>query len=202
MPQVGIGTSRTNSNFLTAANGVATVDLRNLGESRTLVLVNGRRFVAGLAGTSAVGINNIPTVFVALIEIVTGGQSAVYGSEAIAGVVNFILKDHFEGFQLRAQAGITGRGDNPRYLISATGGTTFGADDRGNIMVNFSYDRDDGLLSRKRGISDQDCFLNASPDECGPASYSRYPAQGRFDLLDRSEEHTSELRSLMRISYT
>src|SRR3546814_6782592 len=51
-------------------------------------------------------------------------------------------------------------------------------------MVNFSYDRDDGLLSRKRGISDQDCFLNASPDECGPASYSSYPAQGRFELLD------------------
>src|SRR3546814_19723425 len=114
MPQVGIGTSRTNSNFLTAANGVATVDLRNLGESRTLVLVNGRRFVAGLAGTSAVDINNIPTDFVERIEIVTGGQSAVYGSEAIAGVVNFILKDHFEGFQLRAQAGITGRSENPR----------------------------------------------------------------------------------------
>ena len=101
LPQVGIGTSRTNTNFSTAGNGVATVDLRNMGESRTLTLVNGRRFVAGLAGTSAVDINNIPTDFVERVEVITGGASAVYGSEAIAGVVNFILKDKFEGISLR-----------------------------------------------------------------------------------------------------
>jgi len=183
-PQVGIGTSRTNTNFLTSGNGVATVDLRNLGESRTLVLVNGRRFVAGLAGTSAVDINNIPTDFIERVEIVTGGASAVYGSEAIAGVVNFILKDEFEGFSARGQYGITSRGDNARYLGSLTGGTSFGPDGRGHILVNLSYDKDEGLLSRKRGISDQDCFLPASPDQCGPASYSTFAAQGRFQLLD------------------
>jgi len=191
LPQVGIGTSRTNSNFSTSGNGVATVDLRNMGESRTLVLVNGRRFVAGLAGDSAVDINNIPTDFVERVDVITGGASAVYGSEAIAGVVNFILKEKFEGISLRAQTGITGKGDNPRYLVSATAGTSFGADDRGNVMVNVTYDRDEGLFSRKRGISDQDCFLNLSPDACGPAFYSSYASQGRFELLDANGARTN-----------
>jgi outer membrane receptor protein involved in Fe transport len=184
LPQVGIGTSRTNTNFATSANGVATVDLRNLGNSRTLVLVNGRRFVAGIAGTSAVDLNNIPTDFVERIEVTTGGGSAIYGSDAVAGVVNFILRDRFEGITARAQYGITERGDNARYLGSITGGTSWGADGRGNVIVNFSYDKDEGLPSRNRGISDQDCFLNASPDECGPGFYSSYSPQGRFELLN------------------
>lgn len=193
LPQVGIGTSRTNTNFATGANGVATVDLRNMGESRTLVLVNGRRFVPGLAGDSAVDINNIPTDFVERVDVITGGASAVYGSEAIAGVVNFILKDKFEGISLRAQGGLTGKGDNPRYLISGTAGTSFGADDRGNVMVNVTYDRDEGLFSRKRGISDQDCFLNASPDLCGPAFYSSFASQGRFEFFDANGKRTNVL---------
>ena len=176
LPQVGIGTSRTNSNFLTSGNGVAAVDLRNLGEDRTLVLVNGRRFVAGIAGSSTVDINNISPDLIERVEVVTGGASAVYGSDAIAGVVNFILKDKFEGIQARAQYGVTSRGDNPRYLASILAGTSFGPDGRGNIIANFSYDKDAGLLSRKRRRSAQDCFL----DVCGPDSYSSYAPQGQF----------------------
>lgn len=193
LPQVGIGSSRTNTNFSTGANGVATVDLRNMGDSRTLVLVNGRRFIAGIAGTSAVDINNIPTDFVERIDVLTGGASALYGSEAISGVVNFVLKDKYEGISLRAQGGSTFKGDNPRYLISATAGTTFGADERGSVMVNVTYDRDDGLFSRKRGISDQDCFLAATPDNCGPASYSSYASQGRFEFLNANGARTNVL---------
>lgn len=192
LPQVGIGTSRTNSNFLTGANGVATVNLRNLGSNRTLVLVNGRRFVAGLAGSSAVDINNIPTDFIERVDVVTGGASAVYGSEAISGVVNFILKSKFDGIQARGQYGITSRGDNPRYMGSLTVGKSF-MDDRANFIANFTYDRDEGLFSRNRGISDQDCFLNASPDECGPAFYSSYAAQGRFELLDAAGARVNAL---------
>jgi len=180
LPQVGTGSSRTNTNFLTSGNGVATVNLRNLGSSRTLVLVNGRRFVAGLAGTSAVDLNNIPTDFIQRVDVVTGGASAVYGSEAIAGVVNFILKDRFDGVQLRAQYGITAEGDNPRYMAAVTAGTSFGADDRGSAIVHFSYDNDSGLYSRKRAISSQDCFY----DICGPGAYSSFSPQGRFELLD------------------
>jgi iron complex outermembrane recepter protein len=179
LPQVGIGNTRTNSNFLTAANGVSTINLRSLGSNRTLTLVNGRRFIAGVAGTSQVDVNNIPTDLIERIEVVTGGASAIYGSEAVAGVVNFILKDKFEGIGVRAQYNITERGDNPRYFGAITAGTTFGADDRGNVLLNFSYDKDSGLLSRKRAFSAQDCAFLV----CGPAAYSSFAPQGRFQLL-------------------
>lgn len=74
--------SRTNSNFNTASAGVATVDLRNLGSNRTLVLVNGRRYVSGVPGSSAVDLNSIPSQFIERVEIMTGGASSVYGSDA------------------------------------------------------------------------------------------------------------------------
>lgn len=179
LPQVGIGSTRTNTNFLTSGTGTATVNLRALGSDRTLVLVNGRRFIAGFAGSSAVDLNNIPTDFIQRIDIVTGGSSAVYGSDAVAGVVNFILRDSFDGISLRAQSSITDEGDNGRQFVSLTAGTTFGADDRGNFMVNLSYDRDEGLRSKKRAISAQDC----SNLVCGPASYSSFAPQGQFQLV-------------------
>ncbi len=179
LPQVGIpGLSRTNSNFATSGNGVATINLRNLGDARTLVLVNGRRFVPGVAGTSVVDVNNIPADFVERIEVVTGGASAIYGSDAIAGVVNYVMKTDMQGITARAQYGLTSRGDNPNYTASITGGTKFGEDDRGSIIVNGTYSKDLGLLSRKRGISAEDC----SAAGCGPQSYSSYSAQGRFEF--------------------
>jgi iron complex outermembrane receptor protein len=178
MPQVGIGTTRANSNFSATGNGAASVDLRNLGPSRTLVLVNGRRFVSGFAGTSAVDLNNIPTDFIERVEVVTGGTSAIYGSDAVAGVVNFVLKDKIEGITARAEYGLTSRGDNPRYLVSVTGGTSWGADDRGRIAVNFTHETDKGLLSRDRAISREDRSLAL----VGVPAYSSYAPQGRFDL--------------------
>lgn len=180
LPQAYIGTSRTNSNFQVTGAGIATINLRNLGESRTLTLVNGRRFIGGYPGDSAVDINNIPTDLVERVDVVTGGSSAVYGSDAIAGVVNFVMKDSFEGLRLRAQAGITGEGDNPRYMISGTGGTAIGSDDQGNLMFNVTWDRDEGLRSRERAISNQDCFYEI----CGPGAYSSFPPQGRFQLVN------------------
>ena len=167
---------------------MSTVNLRNLGDARTLVLVNGRRFVAGIAGTSIVDVNDIPADFIDRVEVVTGGASAIYGSDAIAGVVNFVLKDNFEGITARAQYGLTSRGDNPRYSASITGGTKFGADDRGSIIANFTYDKDTGLLSRNRAISSQDC----SAAGCGPQSYSSYAAQGRFQLLNNGAPATGQ----------
>jgi len=182
LPQVGIpGVSRTNSNFNTTGNGVSTINLRNLDDVRTLVLVNGRRFVPGIAGTSIVDVNNIPADFIDRVEVVTGGASAVYGSDAIAGVVNFILKDNIEGITARGQYGISDRGDNRNYTGSITGGMKFGADDRGSIMGNFTYSRDAGLYSRDRKISAQDCLY-----VCGPSAYSSFPAQGRFVLRGRT----------------
>jgi len=179
LPQVAIGSTRTNTNFLTSGTGVSTVNLRGLGANRTLVLVNGRRFVGGFGGDTAVDINNIPVDLLERVDNITGGSSAVYGSDAVAGVVNFIMRSSFEGLQVRAQAGATERGDNGRYMVSVTGGTKWGADDRGNAMINFTYDRDEGLLSADRAISAQDCANLI----CGPGAYSSFAPQGQFQLL-------------------
>lgn len=168
LPSVGTpGLSRTNSNFLTSSNGVSTINLRNMGDKRTLVLVNGRRVVSGVGGTSTVDINNIPTDLIANVDILTGGASAVYGSEAIAGVVNFKLKDDFEGVSLRAQTGLTSEDDRKQNLVSLTFGQNIG--DRGNVTLNVQYDKDDGLRSRDRAISAND----------DPAR-SSYAPQGSF----------------------
>lgn len=174
MPSIGTGFGRTNSNFLTSGNGVSTVNLRNLGNNRTLVLVNGRRVVAGLGGSSAVDINNIPTDLLEQVQVLTGGASAVYGSEAMAGVVNFILKDDFEGIRGRAQAGITDEGDNGRQMLGLTIGKNF-ADGRGNITLAGQYDRDSGLRSYKRAISAEDVPFRSS-----------FTPQGRFFVGDTS----------------
>jgi iron complex outermembrane recepter protein len=161
LPAVGIGTSRTNTNFSTSGNGQATVNLRNLGSNRTLVLQNGRRVVAGIGGSSAVDLNTIPTELISRVEVLTGGASAVYGSEAMSGVVNFILKDDFTGVAGRAQAGISKSGDLPTQLLSLTAGTDF-ADSKGNITIFGQYDNDGGLRSRNRAISAVDIPFRSS----------------------------------------
>lgn len=174
LPSVGQNISRNSTNFSTTGNGIATVNLRNLGSARTLVLVNGRRFVAGLPGTSVVDLNTIPTDLIKDVQVVTGGASAVYGSEAIAGVVNFILDDKFEGIRFHGQGTISDEGDSGRYLASLTAGTAF-ADGRGHIVVNGSYDRDNGLRSRNRGFSAVD-----NPNRSSFASQGLFSPDGRF----------------------
>jgi iron complex outermembrane recepter protein len=189
LPQVAIGSTRTNTNFLTSGTGVSTINLRSLGDARTLVLVNGRRFIGGFAGSPQVDVNNIPTDFIDRVEVVTGGSSAVYGSDAVAGVVNFILKDRFDGVQLRAQGGQTFRGDNPTYFASLTAGQSL-IGDRLHLIGNFSWDKDEGLASRNRAISSQDCGfsfildpLTGQEEICGPTQFSSVASQGRFQLV-------------------
>jgi outer membrane receptor protein involved in Fe transport len=128
--------------FTTAAsnnpgNGLAVVDLRSAGPNRTLVLVDGKRFVPSTLG-GIIDLNNIPTPLVQRVEVVTGGASAVYGSDALAGVVNFILKDDFSGLEANAFYRITERGDSPIYTLSATIGGNFD-DDKGNAALFVGY---------------------------------------------------------------
>lgn len=118
-------------------NGLAVVDLRAAGPSRTLVLVDGKRFVPSTLG-GIIDLNNIPTPLVERVEVVTGGASAVYGSDALAGVVNFILKDNFSGVELNSYYRITERGDAPIFTTSATVGGNF-ADNRGNAALFVGY---------------------------------------------------------------
>jgi outer membrane receptor protein involved in Fe transport len=127
----------TSSDNAQAGAGVLTADLRGLGPERTLVLVNGRRFVPGdIRGV--VDLASIPDALIDRIEIVTGGASAVYGSDAIAGVVNIILKDDFEGIEARAVYGETWHGDADRHKVDLTIGSNF-SDDRGNVTLHLSY---------------------------------------------------------------
>lgn len=157
LPIFATGVSGGNTNFSTAGNGLNLLDLRGLGTARTLVLINGKRVVAGSGGSSAVDINMIPTDLIERVETITGGASAVYGSDAMAGVVNFVLKENFSGLDLRAQNGISSRGDANKYRVSATAGLNF-AGGRGNVWVNGVYDVDRGLLSAKRSFSANDVF--------------------------------------------
>jgi len=160
------------------ATGEATIDLRGLGVQRTLVLVNGRRLMPGdpappsLNGFSAPDLNNIPAALVERIDVLTGGASSTYGADAVAGVVNFVMNDHFEGFRVDAnaseyehhqhssimQATVLASGDAlPSSTVNdgKTKDITFllgknFADGAGNFTAYGSYRRVDALLESQR----------------------------------------------------
>jgi iron complex outermembrane receptor protein len=189
------GVNRTNSNFSTSSAGVATVDLRNLGMSRTLVLVNGRRFVAGIPGESAVDLNTIPTQFIERVDILTGGASAVYGSDAVAGVVNIIYKKKFEGVELDFQSGSSNRGDSDETTASLTMGTNV-ADGKGNILAHLGYSDQGAVYSRDRAASKIDQYSLAGATGVAESQrdfftpvrpyYSSFAPSGRFFRPDGS----------------
>jgi outer membrane receptor protein involved in Fe transport len=127
--------STGNSTRFIGTAGLNLLDLRGLGTSRTLVLQNGRRHIGALEGTNEVDVNMIPTDLIERVDVVTGGSSAIYGSDAIAGVVNFVLKDDFEGAKVRAQYGSPEDPGGDSYFVSATLGSNFD-NDRGNIALS------------------------------------------------------------------
>ena len=131
-PQVSNGNTST---------GTAPVDLRGLGTARTLTLINGRRFV----GEN--NLNFVPSNLVQRLEVVTGGASAAWGSGAVAGVVNIILKDDLEGIAVGGQSGISSRGDGFRYGFDGAFGTHF-AGGNGHFMIGAEYIADKGILDR------------------------------------------------------
>ncbi|MGH8081036.1 MAG: TonB-dependent receptor domain-containing protein [Lysobacter sp.] len=149
MPQLAASFTMGNSGRFIGTSGVALQDLRNLGTARTLVLVNGRRMVGASAGDTSVDTNLIPADWIERVEVITGGASAVYGADAVSGVVNFILKKKYEGANLHAQYGTSQHGSFDKSFISVTGGTNF-ADDRGNIAASLEHSRQDSLEFRDR----------------------------------------------------
>ncbi|MEY2883834.1 MAG: hypothetical protein RL490_1558, partial [Pseudomonadota bacterium] len=138
-----------NSGGAIGTAGLNILDLRGQGTGRTLVVQNGRRHVTSQPGTSTVDTSTIPNALVERVDIVTGANSAVYGSDAIAGVVNFILKKDYEGIALDGQTGISSRGDRPTYFLSGTYGKNF-ADGRGNIAVNAEFSQQNPLYFSQR----------------------------------------------------
>ncbi|MBB5520019.1 TonB-dependent receptor plug domain-containing protein [Amphiplicatus metriothermophilus] len=145
-----IGSANSEQNSVAFGTfGAATLDLRNLGTERTLVLVNGRRHVGGVAGTSTVDVNTIPAALVERVDVLTGGASAIYGADAVTGVVNFIMKDDFEGVTARGQASISDEGDAGIYYFSATAGKNFD-NGRGNITGSFTFEENERLRQGDR----------------------------------------------------
>ncbi|MFC4347969.1 TonB-dependent receptor domain-containing protein [Kordiimonas lipolytica] len=143
--------------------GTNFLNLRGLGIDRTLVLVNGRRHVGSRPGSAAVDTNTIPSALVDRIEVITGGASAVYGADAVSGVVNLILKDDFEGLAVDGRFGVSDKGDGETYSLSLTGGTNF-ADDRGNIYVNATYDKSSVIRASNRSYARENLRFAPNPN--------------------------------------
>lgn len=134
----------------TATNtpGAATVSLRGIGTNRNLVLIDGRRGTPGNA-SGVVDISTIPSAAIERVEVISGGASATYGADAVAGVTNFILKKNFEGLELDGQVGITQEGDNFEYQLSGIMGADF-ADGRGNVSLAMSMNTREANFQRDR----------------------------------------------------
>ncbi len=147
MAGAAVGSSTNNG-----AGGVAQVDLRGMGSQRTLVLLNGRRMVnSGSGADSAVDLNAIPVAMIARVEILKDGASAVYGSDAIAGVVNIITKKDFEGFQVDVLGGMTDKSDGENGEISALYGFNT---DTGNYTFGAAYSERKGVIQSDRDWTD------------------------------------------------
>jgi outer membrane receptor protein involved in Fe transport len=184
LPQAFADQGSGNRGGTVGASGTATINLRNLGNQRTLVLIDGKRLMQGdpaRSAAQAADINNIPAALIQQIDVVTGGASAVYGSDALAGVVNFMLKRDFEGVQLDVQGGLymhnnhsaivsaaTAAGQTPavgreldggQQSYSITAGKNF-ADGRGNITAFASYKEIAGVGTKDRDFST--CNLSAT----------------------------------------
>jgi outer membrane receptor protein involved in Fe transport len=144
LPQIAPSQNSTSNR----GEGIVSVDLRKLGPTRTLVLVNSRRLVPS-SGLGIVDLNSIPSSLLQRVEVVTGGASAVYGSDALAGVVNFILDDDYQGFGLRAENGVSERGDGINRLIEGTLGASFD-DGRGNVVISVGYNRRGAIRAAER----------------------------------------------------
>ncbi|RZL57640.1 MAG: TonB-dependent receptor [Sphingomonas sp.] len=173
--------------------GLNLLDLRGLGPNRTLVLVNGRRHVAGQPDTAAVDINAIPTDLIDRVDVLTGAASAVYGADGVSGVVNFVMKRDFDGISARSQFGISDRGDAANRFASIVAGHNF-ADGRANVTLSYEYNADEPLANDDRSYltaAQRQYFVNVDsyvPGQAGsyqkaPLGDLRYPASSNQGII-------------------
>jgi iron complex outermembrane receptor protein len=155
------------SNISSGTAGTNILNLRGLGANRTLVLQDGKRLVGSTIATGtlsgAVDVNMIPSGLVQRVDVVTGGASAVYGSDALAGVVNFILDKDFTGVKGNVDYGATTAGDGENYKLSLTAGTKF-ADDRGHLLFSGEYSNDKGIIGNDRSWADDSFQMMNNPN--------------------------------------
>ena len=180
-----IGSTSAEANI----TGTNVLNLRGLGDRRTLVLVNGRRTVGGgTEGSASVDIGTLPNALIERVEVLTGGASAIYGSDAVTGVVNFIMRDDFEGQDLNVRAGMSGRSDAESYNIEYVAGRNF-AEGRGNVTFSADIRRDRALRagdrpwSRDNGIA-RDQANPARRFQQGDLDPAQTPLFSEFYSLD------------------
>lgn len=160
---VGSATASTSSGALSNGQaGIAALNLRSLGTNRTLVLLDGQRSVAS-ASTGAVDINTFPQALIERVEIVTGGASAAYGSDAVGGVVNFILDRDFTGVKTDYEYGVTTYDDNPNHTFTLAAGMPF-AGGRGHVLFSSEYFTQDGVHTIDRDWNDSGFFQINNPN--------------------------------------
>ena len=161
--------STLNQQVNNGGDGSVRVDLRGLGPKRTLVLLNGRRMVnSGTGADTSVDLNSIPLAAVERVEVLPDGASAVYGSDAIAGVINIITKRNYTGTSANVQYGISSHGDGQSWDVTAQSGTS---GDAGSVFFSAEYFNQEGIFSAKRPWASQALSYNANPDN-GPVGQS------------------------------
>lgn len=151
----------TNGALSNGGAGVATVNLRNLGANRTLVLLDGQRSVASTTD-GTVDVNTIPQSLIQRVEVVTGGASSAYGSDAVSGVINFILDKEYKGLKAEYEYGVTTYGDGANHKASLTGGMSFG-EGRGHIIGSGEYFHQKGIQTIDRDWNDTGFFTINNP---------------------------------------
>lgn len=167
LPQIGAGIGGSNQLYDNDDAGAAFVDLRGLGTNRSLVVVNGRRRVSGSRASSRVDLNTIPASMIERVEVISGGASAIYGADAVSGVVNVITKSDFEGLSFSANGGISDKGDAENWSVAVHGGTAF-ADGRGHVNIGLTYSKREELLFKDRSFASKDKQSMANPANTGP----------------------------------
>ena len=167
MPQILPDYGRTSNNY---GDSTARINLRGLGSNRTLVLLNGRR-LAPSGISSSVDINNLPQVLIDRVEIITGGATTVYGSDAVAGVVNFILREDFDGVAVDASAYATEQGDSEAYDLNVAWGTGI-ADDRGHATLYGGWLERDATFAGDRAFTETPLHRGRRRKSCQGAASS------------------------------
>ena len=176
------GTIRSNANSFGTSGGLDFADLRNLGPDRTLVLVDGKRHVPGDPNSEAVDLSSIPPALVDRVEVVTGGASAVYGSDALAGVINIILKKRFQGVQFDASGGAYQGGYGQNYNLDLTVGHSF-LNDRLNVAVTGIYDHQANINATDvHALKNYGTIVNPN-DEPFPGANVAIPGNGKPDFI-------------------
>ncbi|AIY65885.1 TonB-dependent receptor [Pseudoalteromonas piratica] len=208
LPQIEAAETSFLSN---GASGTATLDLRGLGSNRTLVLVNGRRLQAGSITSQSPDVNQIPASLIKRVEVLTGGAAAVYGADAVAGVVNFIMNDDFEGLQMNFGASGYQHNNDNKYIqglmddkgfdypsgSSGIDGRSYSIDlaiggafdgDKGNAVAYAVWRRNDELLQGSRDYSS--CALNRTQSACGGSANTPNPHFDMYPIVDGSPDYS------------